>query len=342
MKTKLKTKLKTKTRLLVAFILNLTFSVLEFVGGILTGSVAITSDAVHDFGDALSIGLSFFLEKLSDKAPDEKYTFGYARFSVLASLISCTILLVGSGLVIYHAINKIITPTPVNYDGMLIFAVVGLVVNGGAFFITHGGTSLNQRATSLHMLEDLLGWVLVLIGAVVIKFTGFILLDPILSLALALFIIFNACKTLFQCFSVFLEKKPRDICLKDLSTWLCAIDGVKDVHHLHVWSMDGQNNFATMHAVSDKDGYEIKTAIKKQLLNFNICHATIELENEMENCDEKNCSFHIERAHACCHHGHNHGNLHEKSNKEKHELIHDHEHTDNHGHNHTHGHEHSH
>jgi cobalt-zinc-cadmium efflux system protein len=159
--------MKTEKNILIAFVLNFAFSIFEFVGGIFTGSVAIISDAIHDIGDAASIGISYFLEKKSKQQPDAEYTYGYARYSVLGSLITTLILLVGSAVVIYNAIGRIIAPTEINYGGMILFAVVGVCVNFGAAFLTRDGHSLNQKAVNLHMLEDVLGWVVVLVGAVV-------------------------------------------------------------------------------------------------------------------------------------------------------------------------------
>ena len=155
--------MKTEKNILIAFILNLAFSIFEFVGGALTGSVAIVSDAVHDLGDAVSIGASWLLERKSKKQPDEVYTYGYRRFSVMGSLITTVILLVGSGIVIYNAIERIINPVEINYNGMILFAVIGAVVNLIAAFVTKDGDSINQRAVNLHMLEDVLGWLAVLV-----------------------------------------------------------------------------------------------------------------------------------------------------------------------------------
>ena len=115
--------MRTEKNILVAFVLNLLFSIFEFVGGIFTGSVAIISDAIHDIGDALSIGISYFLEKKSKKQPDDVYTYGYARYSVIGSVITTLILLFGSVMVIYNAILRIINPVPINYNGMILFAV---------------------------------------------------------------------------------------------------------------------------------------------------------------------------------------------------------------------------
>ena len=148
--------MKTKGKIFIAFILNFFFSIFEFIGGIITGSVAIASDAVHDFGDALSIGISYFLEKLSGKKPNEKYTYGYARFSVLGGLITTLILLVSSIIIIYNAILRIITPTVIDYDKMIIFAIVGLIVNLVATYFTHGGKSINQKAVLIFCLQNLI------------------------------------------------------------------------------------------------------------------------------------------------------------------------------------------
>ena len=128
--------MKTEKNILIAFILNLSFSIFEFIGGIFTGSVAILSDSVHDIGDAVSIGISYFLEKKSKKQPDKTYTYGYARFSVMGSVITTLILLFGSCAVIYNAVIRIFNPVEINYNGMIIFAVIGAVVNFLAAYFT--------------------------------------------------------------------------------------------------------------------------------------------------------------------------------------------------------------
>ncbi len=303
--------MKTHIKIFVAFILNFFFSIFEFVGGILTGSVSIASDAIHDFGDALSIGISFFLERKSKKHADKTHTYGYARYSVVGSVITTAILIIGSVIVIYNAVLKIINPTTIHYDGMIIFAIVGTAVNFIAALFTHGKGSLNQKAVNLHMLEDVFGWIIVLIGAVVMKFTNFALLDPILSILLALFIFVNAVKTLKEAFDIFLEKTPKDIDLNEIKEHLLHIDGVIDVHHIHVWSMDGENNFATMHIVANGDTAKLKKEIKEELAEHSIPHSTIEFEKEYETCEEKECN--IKMVEASCHH-HHHGHLHHGHN----------------------------
>ena len=296
--------MKTEKNILVAFILNLVFSVFEFVGGIVTGSVAILSDAVHDIGDACSIGLSWFLERKSGRQPDENYTYGYARYSVLGGVLTSLILLVGSVLVIYNAALRIYAPKPVDYNGMLVFAVIGMCVNFVAAYVTHGGHSLNQKAVNLHMLEDVLGWAVVLVGAAVMRLTDWWFLDPMLSIGVALFILINAVKNLKEAVDLFLEKTPRGIDLQELKEHIGQIEGVLDVHHIHVWSLDGQRNYATMHIVTNQDGQPIKHAVRQELQEHGIAHATLELEAENEPCEETVCRV----AHTECdrHHHHHH------------------------------------
>jgi len=296
--------MKTENNILIAFILNLCFSVFEFFGGIFTGSVAIISDAVHDIGDAASIGISYFLERKSKNQPDEEYTYGYARYSVIGGIISTFILLFGSIMVIYNAVGRIINPVPINYDGMIIFAVIGVLVNLAAAFFTRHGDSLNQKAVNLHMLEDVLGWIVVLVGAIVIKFTDFVLIDPIMSIGVATFILINSAKALNEIFEIFLEKAPHNIDVTEIRNHIMHIDGVIDVHHIHIWTMDGNNNYATMHIVTNADNHIIKHKVREELLEHGIFHATLELEAEGERCHEEHC--HIEFTPSSCHHHHHH------------------------------------
>ena len=298
--------MKTEKNILIAFILNLSFSIFEFIGGIFTGSVAILSDSVHDIGDAASIGISYFLEKKAKKQPDKKFTYGYARYSVLGGFITTAILLVGSVIMIYNSIIRIITPSPINYNGMIIFAVVGVCVNFCAAFFTREGDSLNQRAVNLHMLEDVLGWLVVLIGATVMRFTNFALIDPIMSIGVSAFIIINAGRNLIQIANLFLEKTPNDIDTDEIIKHLKELAGVLDVHHIHIWSIDGQNHYATMHVVTDIAPQSIKPLIRKELNNHGISHVTIELETADEKCDSKECHVHLHHHVGHFHHHHSH------------------------------------
>lgn len=297
--------MKTEKNILVTFLLNFAFSIFEFVGGMVTGSVAILSDAIHDMGDAASIGISYFLEKKSKKQPDETYTYGYARFSVIGGAVTTLILLVGSAVVSFNAVNRIINPTPIHYDGMILLAVIGACVNLGAAFFTRDGHSLNQKAVNLHMLEDVLGWLVVLVGAVVMRFTDFVLIDPILSIGVAVFIFINAAGNLKDILELFLEKTPHGIHLNELKEHLSRIDGVLDVHHIHIWSMDRQSNYATMHIVTNADPHAVKHAVREELREHGIGHVTLELEKEGEHCHERDChvaSFPVSHGHHHHHH----------------------------------------
>ena len=296
--------MKTEKNILIAFIINLAFSIFEFFGGIFTGSVAIISDAVHDIGDAASIGIAFILEKKSKKAPDKKYTYGYVGYSVIGGLISTSILLFGSIAVIYNAIDRIISPVEINYNGMIIFAVIGVCINLTAAFLTQGGKSLNQKAVNLHMLEDVLGWVVVLVGAIVIRFTNFYIIDPLMSIGVAIFIIIGAIKNLKEIFNIILQKTPCDIDIDELTEEILTIEGVLDVHHIHVWSIDGTHNCATMHVVTGKDPHGIKNEIREKLKDHGIHHITLELESENEHCENDHC--HINASHSWGHHHHHH------------------------------------
>lgn len=297
--------MKTEKNILIAFILNLCFSVFEFFGGVFTGSVAILSDAVHDIGDAASIGLSLFFERKSKKAPDKDYTYGYRRYSVIGGVITTVILLFGSAAVVYNAVLKILHPTEINYNGMIVFAVIGVLVNFLAAYVTREGDSVNQRAVNLHMLEDVLGWVVVLVGAVVMRFTDFYIIDPIMSIAVALFIFVNAVKNLREIVYLFLEKTPDGIDIEHLKEELCELEGVVDAHHIHVWSLDGGANYATMHIVTNDEGSDIKKRVRAFLKEEGICHATLELEKEGENCESTECAVHA-HSHMHGHHHHHH------------------------------------
>lgn len=294
---------KTEKNILIAFILNLSFSIFEFFGGIFTNSVAILSDSIHDLGDALSIGISYFMERKSKKHADNKYTYGYIRYSVLGGVITTTILVVGSILVIIGALNRLFNPVEVNYSGMIIFAIVGVVLNFLAAYITREGDSINQKSVNLHMLEDVFGWVVVLVGALVMKFTDIRMLDSIMSIGVALFILVNALRNLKQVLDLFLEKTPKEIDIDELKKHLLEIDGVNDIHHIHVWSIDGFNNYATMHIVTkSKNVKNVKNMIRNELEEHNICHSILETEDEV--CDDVEC--HVEFNEQTHHHHHHH------------------------------------
>ena len=293
--------MKTEKNILLAFLLNICFSILEFIGGLLTNSVAILSDSIHDLGDALSIGISYFLERKSKKGADKKYTYGYIRYSVLGGVITTTILLVGSILVILSSIKRLFNPVDINYNGMIIFALVGVIINFLAAYVTREGDSINQKSVNLHMLEDVLGWVIVLIGAIIMNFTDIKIIDPIMSILVALFILYNALKNLKSVLDLFLEKTPKGIDIDELKKHLLSIEGVDDIHHIHIWSIDGYKTLATMHIVTKVDNVsDIKKKIREELSEHNICHAILETEDEL--CDDIECNMELHTEHHHHHH----------------------------------------
>ena len=324
--------MKTERNILIAFILNFAFSIFELIGGAITGSVAIMSDAVHEIGDAASIGISYFLERKSKKQPDKTHTFGYLRYSVIGGVITTIILLVGSIGVIINAIAKIIGGNhEINYDGMIIFAIIGVLVNLAAAFFTREGDSINQKAVNLHMLEDVLGWAVVLVGAIVMRVANGVvdlsIIDPLMSIGISIFIFVNAITNLKEVVNLFLAKLPEGFDIDEIKEHVTHIDGVVGVHHIHIWSMDGQNNYATLHVVVNGNHKEIKEKVREELKEYGIGHTTLELENEGEECGEEHC--HVEYKESSGHHHHHH----------HHHHGHKYDHHHGHGH-HKHNHEH--
>ena len=295
--------MKTDKNILIAFLLNLGFSIFEIIGGLFTSSIAIISDAFHDFVDAFSIGLSYILERKSKKKPDYKYTYGYMRFSVLGAFLTTTFLAAGSIVVMISAINRLFNPVEVHYNGMIIISIIGIIVNFLAAYQTKDGDSLNQKSVNLHMLEDVLGWVVVFIGSILMKFTDISYIDSIMSIGIACYILIHALKNLKSVLDLFLVKTPANIDINHLKKELQEIKNVTDIHHIHVWSIDGINNYATLHAVSDaKDLTDVKKAIKECLKEHEIAHSTIELESSNEKCPEHDCVVKVPKSTHYHHH----------------------------------------
>ena len=290
----------------MAFILNLAFSIFEFIGGMFTNSVAIMSDAIHDMGDALSIGVSYYLERKSQKVADNNYTYGYGRYSVLGSSITSSILVMGSIFVIIRSISRLINPEPINYDGMILFAIFGVIINFLAAYLTKDGDSMNQKAVNLHMLEDVLGWIVVLIGSIIMHFTDIVYIDSILSIFVATFILINAIKMLLSAVDLFLEKTPKEISIDELKHHISEIEGVISIHDLHIWSLDGINHCATLHVVVDDHFKSTKKKVREELHEHGISHVTIEMETESEPCGESMCHKLNTPHHSHCHHHHHH------------------------------------
>jgi cobalt-zinc-cadmium efflux system protein len=278
-----------------AFFLNLLFTLLEIVGGFLTNSMAILSDAVHDLGDCLSLGLAWYFQKIANKGSDNSYSYGYKRFSLLGAIINSIVLTVGSIFILTEAIPRIFHPEKTQAAGMFLLAIIGVLVNGVAFYRLKKGSSLNEKVVSLHFLEDILGWVAILIGAVIMYFFNVPFIDPVLSVGIALFVLFNVYKNISETLHIILQGIPADINIAEISEKLQQLNGIDDIHDLHVWSVDGNYNILTVHVVMNKSleiekMTELKGKIRNSLKQQGIQHATIEFETTDERCDfEKGC-----------------------------------------------------
>lgn len=273
----------------VAFFLNLAFTIFEIIGGFYVNSVAILSDALHDAGDSLSLGLSWYLDKKSKKSGNKTYTFGYQRFSLLGALINSLVLIFGSVYVISEAIQRIRQPEHTDAKGMLLFAIVGVIVNGYAAFKISKGKSLNEKVLQWHLLEDVLGWVAVLIVSIVMIFQDIHILDPILSLCITLYVLWNVFKRLKDTMVIFLQGAPEKINVDEINAKFSKIENVSSVHHTHIWSLDGEHHVLTSHlklseVTSPEEILKVKNKVKELVKGYSLEHITIETEFEDETC----------------------------------------------------------
>lgn len=282
--------------LTIAFLLNLVFSIIEFAGGIWSSSIAVLSDAVHDFGDTTAIGLALILEKYSRKGRDQLFSYGYGRFSVLSAFLTATFLAIGSILILIHAVQSmILQDLAVHVEAMLALAVVGVLFNGLAVLSLRGGESLNQKAVLYHLMEDLLGWIAVLIGSVIIYFTEFYWLDPALAIGVSLFILYRVVALIRNVSKIFLQSVPEGINLEDIEAGLLDFSGVQEVHDLHAWSLDGKLNVLSVHVALDQNIKTMKQSdqLKKEVIDFlhehGIHHSTIQFDVSPENCELVDC-----------------------------------------------------
>jgi cobalt-zinc-cadmium efflux system protein len=283
-----------KSNIRLAFFLNLFFTVIELTGGFLTNSIAIISDAVHDFGDSLSLGLAWYFQKLSKKGSTKQYSYGYKRFSLLGAIINCVVLVVGSIYILSEAIPRLFSPQETNAKGMFLLAVFGIVINGFAVLRTRKGKSINERVVSLHLLEDVLGWAAVLIGSAVMYFTGRTIIDPVLSLFIACFVLYNVFKNIKLVLPILLQGTPAEVEQEHIIEKLKAMAYIADIHDLHIWSLDEAYNVLTVHIVLNEvlpmeNLITLKTQIRSALKEEKIQHATIELEMPNEECVFEKC-----------------------------------------------------
>lgn len=275
--------------IVVAFWLNTAFALLEIAGGFYTNSVAILSDAVHDLGDSLSLGLAYYFHKKSRQQSDAKFNYGYRRFSLLGAFINSVILIVSSVFIIRESIFRFINPEQPDAKGMVVLALMGIVVNGYALLRLQRGRSINEKVVALHFMEDVLGWIAVLLGSVVMMFADVPVLDPVLSVLIAAYILFNVYKNLKATFRILLQGRPESVSEEEIRKKILSIPGVKGVHDLHFWTLDGQFNVMTLHVVVARDQSSdqqerIKNEVKHSLHHLEVQHATVEIESENNHC----------------------------------------------------------
>jgi cobalt-zinc-cadmium efflux system protein len=275
-----------------AFFLNVCFTIIEFIGGVLTNSTAIMADAVHDLGDSLSIGLSWLLAKLSNKPASTNFSYGYKRLSLLGSMINGIVLIVGSSWVLYQSIPRLFDPEMPVTEGMLALAIFGIAVNGFAAFKLSKGKTLNEKVLNWHLLEDVLGWVAVFIVSVVLMFVEWPILDPILAIGFTLFILFNVIRNVGTTLKLFLQGVPDKNLAEKIERKLKDVQEFQRFHHLHLWSLDGEHHVLTVHIeleahVSLEDQRSLKKRLSQELSEFDLSHTTVEFELNNELCRDR-------------------------------------------------------
>lgn len=272
-----------------AFLLNLAFTVIEVIGGLWTNSIAILSDAVHDLGDSLSLGIAWYFERVSRKGATARNTYGYRRYSLLGGLVTAVVLLAGLGFILWQSVHRLFAPEPVNAVGMMGLAVLGVIFNGAAVLRVRKGSSLTERVVTWHLLEDVLGWVAVLVGAGVMALWDLPSIDPLLSIAISLFILWNVVRNLRQFFDVFLQRTPPGFDADAFERAMHGIPQVTDVHHVHSWSIDGEKHVMTTHLVMQAsatraDIVHAKQRVRELLDERAFEHVTVDVELEGEDC----------------------------------------------------------
>lgn len=280
---------KSTEDLRLAFFLNLAFTLIEIAGGLWTNSIAILSDALHDLGDSAALGMAWYLNTYSKKAPDDTFSYGYRRFSLLGALINTVVLIGGSLWILANAVPRILAPETTNASGMIAFALVGIVVNGLAAYRLRGNQTLNAQVAGWHLLEDVLGWVAVLIVSLILLFTDWYILDPILSVLITLYILVSMVGKLRQTARLFLQATPDDVNLPTLKRQILEMELVQEVHHAHIWSLDGEHHVFSAHIVvppetSKEAASRLKRQIAEQIKTAVFEHITLEIEFGEKDC----------------------------------------------------------
>jgi cation diffusion facilitator family transporter len=303
-------KMSSKRAVWLAFFLNLSFAIVEFIAGGIFGSSAVLADSVHDLGDALAIGLSAILETISNRQEDSRYTLGYKRFSLLGAILTAVILITGSTLVILENISKFIEPQPVDHEGMLWLGVIAIIINLTASLIVRKGQTKNESILSLHFLEDTLGWLAVIVVAIILRYTDWYFLDPLLSLGISAFILSQALPRFWSTLKIFLDAVPEGVDIKQVKNDLEQLDNVASINQLNLWTMDGLEKNAIVHVCLKRmEHMEVcKEAIRTLLKEGGFQNVTIEVDEDL--ATHRSHKRNIEELEASQSHGHDHHHHH--------------------------------
>ena len=276
--------MKAKYTVWIAFFLNLSYAIVEFIAGGIFGSSAVLADSVHDLGDAIAIGISALLETISNREEDRHYTLGYKRFSLLGALVTAVILITGSILVILENIAKIFHPQSVNDEGIFWLGIIAITINVLASLVIRKGQTKNESILSLHFLEDTLGWVAVILMAIVLRFTDWYILDPLLSIAISFFILSKALPRFWRTLKIFLDAVPEGVDIQKIKTDLAELDHVASINQLNLWTMDGLEKNAIVHVcLKEMEHMETcKESIRIFLKDCGFQNITIEVDADLE------------------------------------------------------------
>ena len=298
--------MKTKHAVWLAFFLNLSYAIVEFIAGGLFGSSAVLADSVHDMGDAIAIGVSAFLETISNREEDSHYTLGYKRFSLLGAMVTAVILMTGSVLVILGNITKLFHPQAVNDEGILWLGIIAISVNVIASLVVRKGKTKNESILSLHFLEDTLGWVAVILMAIVLRFTDWYILDPLLSLVISIFILSKAIPRFWSTLKIFLDAVPEGVDIKQVKSDLEQLDHVASLNQLNLWTMDGLEKNAIVHVCLEHVNHmEVcKEFIRTLLKDCGFQNITIEIDADL--ASHQTHKRNMEELEAVQNHGHEH------------------------------------
>lgn len=276
----------------IAFLLNFGFAIFELVGGLLTNSVAVLSDALHDLGDSLSLGASWLLNRYAERSADKRFSYGYRRFSLLGALLNSIILVGGSLFVLSEAVQRLQNPEPFSEGGLIFIAIIGIAVNSFAALRLREGNSLNSQVLSWHLIEDVLGWVAVLVMGIISLFIDLPILDPLLSIGITVFVLINAVRNVWSTVRVFMQAVPADVNLPQIESNLRAVEGVQSVHNVRVWSLDGEHHVLSAHLVVDPNTdapalQRIKAASRAALADLHLDDSAIQLDFGDADCDSE-------------------------------------------------------